>query len=253
MKLAVMSDLHMEFRDYDLKFVKSLKPEQDVDVIILAGDIMPFKQDFRKDFKTLGVLKCFADMAPYVIYVAGNHEYYGSSPEEAWEVIDFYNNYGLISWQGPKNLHVVGCPQWLLVKNQRFLLGTMWYSRAAIKKIPGDPDTGRFDHIHPLMGDVRTYQFSDFRHIRKAAEIIYPYNHLFNNMLTRELCDTDVVVTHHLPSPQSTPPRFKGEPDNAFYVHDKTALIRRRRPKLWIHGHTHSAFDYTIGSTPHPM
>jgi hypothetical protein len=40
-----------------------------------------------------------------------------------------------------------------------------------------------------------------------------------------------------------------GNPLNPFFVCDLERLIRERRPKLWIHGHTPSSLNYRIGAT----
>jgi hypothetical protein len=58
-----------------------------------------------------------------------------------------------------------------------------------------------------------------------------------------------VVVTHHAPSRQSIHPRFAGSPLNACFVSDAERLMGVERVVLWIHGHTHDSFDYTVGGT----
>jgi len=70
--------------------------------------------------------------------------------------------------------------------------------------------------------------------------------------LTRELVasrDATVVVTHHLPHPQSIPSRFAGDMTNAAFASDLTGLIEEAKPVLWIHGHIHDSCDYVVGST----
>jgi Icc-related predicted phosphoesterase len=68
-------------------------------------------------------------------------------------------------------------------------------------------------------------------------------------LLAAELRETDVVVTHHLPTQRSVPPRFSSSPLNAFFVCDVEELIEERRPRLWMHGHTHTSVDTRIGPT----
>lgn len=41
----------------------------------------------------------------------------------------------------------------------------------------------------------------------------------------------DVVLTHHLPTPKSVPPRFARAAINAFFVSDMTSYLRELRPK----------------------
>ena len=42
---------------------------------------------------------------------------------------------------------------------------------------------------------------------------------------------------------------FRGSPLNAFFVTDLTGLILQRKPKLWIHGHSHGSCDHMLGET----
>jgi predicted phosphodiesterase len=62
MKLHILSDLHVEFESFN-------PPETEAAVVILAGDIHVGKKgiDWAK--------ASFSDK--YVLYVLGNHEYYG--------------------------------------------------------------------------------------------------------------------------------------------------------------------------------
>ena len=57
-----------------------------------------------------------------------------------------------------------------------------------------------------------------------------------------------VVVTHHLPSPRSVAPQFMDSPINCYFLCDVERLMGDR-PKLWVHGHTHSSCDYLVGAT----
>ena len=54
-----------------------------------------------------------------------------------------------------------------------------------------------------------------------------------------------VVVTHHGASFQSIPTRFERNPVSAAFSSDLVDLAEQA--DLWIHGHTHQAFEYTVG------
>ena len=58
-----------------------------------------------------------------------------------------------------------------------------------------------------------------------------------------------VVVTHHAPSRASVAPRFAGQRLNPAFVSGLESLIEAGRPSLWVHGHTHTSFDYRLGKT----
>lgn len=58
-----------------------------------------------------------------------------------------------------------------------------------------------------------------------------------------------VVLTHHAPSAGSIAPCFVGKPLNPAFASRLDDLIEAGRPALWVHGHTHSNFDYRIAAT----
>jgi hypothetical protein len=59
-----------------------------------------------------------------------------------------------------------------------------------------------------------------------------------------------VVITHHAPSFQSIHERYRGDHMNAGYASDLSEFILAHpQIKYWVHGHTHTDFDYQVGST----
>ena len=64
MKLYILSDVHVEFEPFD-------PPEIDADIVILAGDIHIKNKGLK------WAQENFKDKP--VIYVLGNHEYYGEA------------------------------------------------------------------------------------------------------------------------------------------------------------------------------
>lgn len=58
-----------------------------------------------------------------------------------------------------------------------------------------------------------------------------------------------VVVTHHAPSSMSVSTRYKTDPLSPAFASRLEAVMEEFSPNLWIHGHTHDAFDYEIYST----
>lgn len=52
-----------------------------------------------------------------------------------------------------------------------------------------------------------------------------------------------MVVTHHYPSPISTAPKYADEPASAAFGSDLPSEFFKG-VDLWIHGHTHTSFDY---------
>lgn len=211
MRLLLLSDLHFEFhRDGGRSFVADLADPSGVDVCVLAGDI------------AVGggigpVLELFCKRYRWVVYVCGNHEYYGSSRSEVrehmGEVVRAFSN---LVWLD------VGTAE---IEGQRFVGATLWFS-------------GR---------DQWWHQMNDFHVIQGFEEWVYEDNAATLRLLEGVGAD-DVVVTHHLPSFRSVHPAYVGSPLNSYFVCDVGDEVLSR-PRLWVHGHTHMSTEYTIGST----
>ena len=213
--LQVLSDLHFEFhRDGGAAFVDSLDPKG-VDVLVVAGDLASAKLIEE-------ALGRVCDRFAEVVFVAGNHEYYGGSPKRTGAVI-------ARAVARHRNLH------WLdesaaVVAGVRFVGTSLWFS---------DSPEGRL-----LRG-----QLNDFRVISDFEPWVYEKNARAREFLEAEVGAGDVVVTHHLPSPRSVHPKYQGDPLNRFFVCDVEGLMAAREPGLWIHGHTHEQVDYQVGRT----
>jgi Icc-related predicted phosphoesterase len=216
MKLLLVSDLHTEFQaDQGASLVSSLPTGDQVDVCVLAGDITT--RSIME--KTLGF---FADRYSQVLYVHGNHEFYGSTRaqllNETQRVVDLHSN---LHWLDNSVVEL---------ERVRFLGTPMWYVD------------------HPT--NARYYSnMGDFLHITGLASWVYQENEKALNFFQREMKEGDVVITHYLPSHRSVLKEFKNSPLNRFFVCEQEPLIRERKPRYWLHGHTHGSFHYQIGET----
>src|SRR5210317_1391978 len=75
MKIKLYSDLHIEFEVF---FPPQYKEDKDT-ILVLAGDICPLERGMAKAF----LLMC-AEEYKEVIYIPGNHEYYGGNLKQSW-------------------------------------------------------------------------------------------------------------------------------------------------------------------------
>jgi Icc-related predicted phosphoesterase len=100
------------------------------------------------------------------------------------------------------------------------------------------------------MAETRAISFPDFKEggIKNHSCAKQNYAHAEAiRAITAEA--PDIVVSHHAPSILSIAPRFKGQPENAFFYSSLENLILDMQPKLWVHGHVHDSFDYELGDT----
>ena len=219
MKIQIVSDLHFEFyRDGGKSVADLLAPlskPYPADALVVAGDLASSKT-------LLGALHLLAERVPTLVYVPGNHDFYGASPDD------------LVKIRGRAEREIPNL-RWLeegstYLGDVRILGTPLWFRQ--------DP-----------MAAVHRGGLADFSAIRDFEPWVYEKNRRAVRFLEDNLREGDVVVTHHLPSRKSVVDRYAGSPLNAFFVYDVEALIRDRQPALWVHGHTHDSCDYAIGET----
>lgn len=215
MKIQVLSDLHLEFSwpGAGRYFVNSLDPEG-VDVLILAGDICTFRQMTE----SIGMI-CRRYEDARVIWVHGNHEYYGSGRSEIVHLTEqCLNENTNLTWLDNDFVEIDG---------QRFLGTPLWFRN--------EDDN-----------DLYERGMNDFHVIRDFRLWVYQQNEEALKFLNENMCEGDIVITHHMPLEESIAPMFKGSSLNRFFLCDMQEEIIARTPKLWIHGHTHCSFDYKV-------
>ncbi len=217
MRLQLLSDVHVEFhKDGGRSFVEALEPH-DVDVLVLAGDIA-----VGATIPQVLALFCRRYCRSTVVYVHGNHEFYGSDRDAviAHTQKAVRENANLV-WLDAMAAEIAG---------RRILGAPMWFRR--------NPDADGFRRF-----------MADFSEIRGFESWVYEENRRARAFFEEQLGDDDIVVTHHLPSHHSVAPRFASHPLNPFFVCELEGLIHERRPRLWLHGHTHTQVRCKVGAT----
>lgn len=224
MKIRLLSDLHTEFRlPYKTADFAEYRGE---DVLVLAGDIATGTDN------TLDVIKFFKDQGfPQIVYVAGNHEYYGNDYSEFNE--SMAEKCSLID-----GVHFLN-PGSVTINGVLFTGGTLWtnfagnwMSQSAAKR--GINDFRVIRGFDTDMCAKAYYQHFDF--IKQA------YEHCGDKKV--------VVVTHFLPARECIAPRFRG-PDliNDYFANDLGGYIAEMTDATWLFGHTHDAVDIVLGDT----
>ena len=224
-KLNILSDLHLGFGALG-------RPENDADVVVLAGDISRPRE---------AVAWALRFERP-VLYVPGNHEFYGSSIEAATDELQRLS--------AGTQVRVLDDSE-AVIGGVRFLGTTLWsdfklfgeaeQKAAAIAEARRSiRDFSRIFGATPH-GSLFTPEDSAARFERHAAWL--------DQRLSTPHDGPTVVITHHAPSVQSIHPRFAGSLLNACFVSRAEHLLGAHRAPLWIHGHTHDNFDYVVNGT----
>lgn len=225
MKLNILSDLHLGFGTLEI-------PRNDADAVILAGDIArPSK-----------AVSWALDIAKPVLYVLGNHEFYGGSITNTADELK--------QLCAGTNIHVLDGDA-VVIEGVRFLGTTLWTDFMLCGS--GEERATAMREALRFMRD-----FSKIRAGKARKALFTPADSaaLFNTQaqwletrLAEPHAGPTVVITHHAPSRKSIHPKFSGSLLNACFVSDAEHLIDGRRARLWIHGHTHDSFDYIVNGT----
>lgn len=221
MKIQLLSDIHLEFEDYQYQ-------QTDSDVVVLAGDI------HVKDGGLKWAINNIKDKP--VIYVLGNHEYYGKA----------YPKFIDTSRELCKgtNVHLLENDH-LEINGVNFLGCTLWTNF----ELYGDPRLVGA-HCQDLMTDYKKIRklprYSKIRSIDVSMIHSESINWLEEKL--QELQGLKcVVVTHHGPSEKSVPKQFIGDIVTSAYVSNLESTILNYGPSLWLHGHLHNSSSYQTG------
>lgn len=256
MKIKLVSDLHLEFSDIDIK------NDEGCDVLILSGDIMVASDLYEHPETSYGMysnvnledlgrrqltalrfrdfLKRCSFQFPHVVYVAGNHEFYHFRWNQTIDVLKeecnkFPNVYFL-----ERDLKVID--------DVKFVGSTLWTNMNK-----GDPLT--LHHARNAMNDFRIIrkEREGFTNLKPHDTAIRHKESLgyIKSVVEGRHDEKFVVVGHHSPSFQSVHETYQHETlMNGCYHSDLSEFILDHpQIKLWTHGHTHHPFDYVIGET----
>jgi len=223
MRIHILSDLHLEFATFQPSNVGA-------DVVVLAGDVHTAKNGIK------WILKSFPNRP--VIYVLGNHEFYGQkTPKLISEIKEIA--------QGT-NVHVLENDS-AEIGDVMFFGATLWTDF----RLNGDP---------VLAEVVAQTGMTDFRRIRvtpsyrrfrpRDARRVHLYSlEWLAQQIEKARGRKIVVVTHHAPSAQSIPPRFRNDPLNPAFASNLESFVSGSGAALWVHGHIHHRADFTLGGT----
>ena len=230
MKLLLLSDIHQESRKFEEW--KPLPLDTDgVDVVVLAGDIGAHTRGIEWAARTFR--PGFA--GPEVIYLAGNHEFYGA-------------NFGGLLLQMRQRAADLGIHfldrDAVEIDGVRFLGATLWSNFTLY---------GGGEHaLHYAKQAERS--INDFRMIRgggghlfSARDCAQEYlrsRRFLNTELAKDFAGKTVVVTHFSPHKECIAPQFVGDALTPYFTSDMSDLMEKYRPALWLYGHTHHSCHF---------
>lgn len=240
MRIRLVSDLHLEALG-----TRPVPPLEYLgeDVLILAGDIISAalitEAAYDNFVRWLYTLTQYRD----VIYLPGNHEYYGSDPylTDKWM--------GQLAQEAHVGLYVptpvkpagidgIGVYRWAKGSQEYAIFyGTLW------SEVGSSPDIASrisdYKYIDDGSGAGVTPEYIRQMHRKSVRKLV--------SLLEAEDKGTrKIVATHHAPSLRSVPPRYLHSPLNSAYYSNLEPVMQEYGVSLWMHGHMHNSADYTV-------
>lgn len=224
--LQYASDLHLEFPD-NKGFMKRYPLQPVGDVLVLAGDIVPFAFiDKYKDF-----FNYLSDHFESTYWLPGNHEYYH---------FDIAEKSGVLNEKIRSNVFLVNNTS-VLHNNIRLLFSTLW-SRIS--------EANQWQ-IERSMNDFRLIKHGKHRFSSEQYNAFHRESLAFiQNELSLATEDHIAVFTHHCPTFLNYPEKYKGDALNEAFAVELFDMIESSNIDYWVYGHHHSNIpEFTIGKT----
>ena len=252
MKISLVSDLHLDFYDMSLP---------GGDVLIMAGDICEARELGKQNYNPEWFMKpgdnpgkrvdrfhrfMQEEVTKYrkVFYVAGNHEHYGGT---------FHKSLEFMRAAVPANVRVLE-KEYEIFEGVMFIGATFWtdfnkgdgltmynakdrmndYNHVTVK----DPLNGSYHKMDPK------FVLRDHYQAREFFKFALEENRRRDNLPV-------VVITHHAPTAMSIPEWYKNDylMNGCYYSDQSEFILDNPEIKYWVHGHTHTNFEYDVGTT----
>ncbi len=231
MIIQYASDLHLENPE-NKKILQKRPLIPKGEILILAGDIVPFSQiDQHKDF-----LDYCSNHFETVYWLPGNHEYYQE---------DLKHKNDILNESIRSNVYLVN-NSIIQKEESRFIFTTLW------------------SFISKVQEAKITRILADFKYIKQnnALLSIEQYNQMHTNCLSflktsldAPLGGKNIIVTHHVPTLLNYPKKLlRTGLQEAFAIELKDYITALNDQNIhcpyWIYGHHHTNVpDFKIANT----
>lgn len=226
MKIQYCSDLHLEFLD-NRKWVLENPIIPKGDILILAGDIVPFKE-IHQHQKFFDYVSSHFEQT---FWIPGNHEYYN---------VDISQRSGSFEEQIRDNVTLLN-NMVKTINGVRLVFSTLW------------------SHISVEKQFLIEQSLYDFRLILKNEKrlTVDDYNqlHMESKLFLEETLQIKtevptVVITHHPPTFFNYPEKYANSNISEAFGTEMFPFIENNEIDYWIYGHHHcNVADFTIRKT----
>ncbi len=221
MLIRLLSDLHQEFRPYEMQPLA----EDRESILVLAGDINVGTD--ACDF----IIEQSTEFS-HVIYLLGNHEFYNNDLDQVADDVR-EELFGIENVSFLDNQSVV-------VGDVRFIGSTLWTD------MDNESPTSMW-RIEQSLNDYHLIRRYGRRITAPTTINLFKQNmEYLETELSRPHDGPTVVVTHHLPSYKSVHPVFMNSGINGAFASNCESLMYDHDIAYWFYGHTHQTMAYSV-------
>ena len=226
MKIQYASDLHLEF-PANKDFLKRYPLQPVGDVLVLAGDLVPFSvMEQHQDF-----FSYVSDHFKTTYWLPGNHEYYHFDVAEKSGVMNDAIRSNVFLMNNTSVVH----------ENVKLVFSTLW---SHIR--PGNQW-----QIERSLNDFHLIKHKGYRFSAERYNQIHEESLAFiHDEIKKGQNEKMAVFTHHCPTFQNYPEQYKGDVLNDAFAVELHDLIEPSEIAYWVYGHHHAnTAEFTIGKT----
>jgi predicted phosphohydrolase len=225
-KFQYASDLHIEFRE-NKEFLKRNPLQPVSEVLVLAGDIVPFAEmEKHRDF-----FSYLADHFEATYWLPGNHEYYH---------FDITEKRGELCESIRSNVYLVNNTS-VVHKNVKLIFSTLW----------SHISPGHHWQIERSLNDFHLIKYGGYRFSAERYNQLHAESLAFIQNALKTVQEEKVMVfSHHCPTFLNYPEQYKGDVLNEAFAIELHDLIEESNIDYWMYGHHHCNIpEFSIGKT----
>ena len=230
MRVKVLSDIHLEFGDFD---------PGSGDVLVLAGDICTassfvFRSESEYAARYLNFFQKCVESYKKVFYVMGNHEHYNGFFQETESILREHLPEGITLLHNQSEYY----------DGWHFVGATLWTNFM-------DEDEESMEVCGKMLNEYG-YVFHEDGRSRITPKDTLQENK--NTVTWLKQClptlrGPVMVISHHPPSFESIEEDYVSSDTIGAYASNQEALLQRENVKVWVHGHVHGSQSYYLHGT----